>query len=73
MSEPTEETFIKQWDGEGVPMSELYEAYKEWCIGNNRPYATNSATFGKNLLAYQRYYSKKKTNKGMVYSRTTAA
>jgi hypothetical protein len=73
MSEPTEETFIKQWDGEGVPMSELYEAYKEWCIGNSRPYATNSATFGKNLLAYTRYYSKKKTNKGMVYSRTTAA
>ena len=73
MSEPSEETFIKQWRGENVPMTELYEAYKEWCISNSRPYATSSITLGKNLLAYGRYYIKKRTGKGAVYSRTTVA
>ena len=73
MSEPSEETFIKQWRGENVPMTELYEAYKEWCIGNNRPYATSSITLGKNLLAYTHYYVKKRTGKGVIYSTTTVA
>jgi hypothetical protein len=71
MSEPSEETFIKQWNGVNVSATDLYEAYKEWCIGNSRPYATSSVTFGKNLLAYGRYYSKKRVTKGTVYSRTT--
>jgi len=70
MSEPTEESFIKQWTGENMPMNELYEAYKEWCITNSRSYTTSSATLGKNLMAYTRYYVKKRTSKGMVYSRT---
>ena len=69
MSETSEEAFIKQWTGENVPMNDLYEAYREWCIMNNRAHAATSVSFGKNLMGYAGYVTKKRTAKGMVYSR----
>ena len=69
MSEASEEAFIKQWCGSNVPMLDLYEQYRAWCIANNRPYATSSIVFGKNLMAYPDEYTKTRTARGVVYSR----
>ena len=69
MSESSEESFIKQWTGEDVPMTALYNMYREYCVENSKPYATSSATFGKSLMGYTQYYTKKRTHQGMIYSR----
>jgi phage/plasmid-associated DNA primase len=69
MSQASEEAFIKQWVGEDVPMNELYIAYKDWCMENSMAFAPTSASFGKNLMGYASYVVKKRTNKGMVFSK----
>lgn len=69
MSQASEEAFIKQWVGEDVPMNELYIAYKDWCMENSMAFAPTSASFGKNLMGYASYVVKKRTGKGMVYSK----
>jgi hypothetical protein len=69
MSEPSEEAFIKQWTGENFPMKDLYDAYKDYCMETSKTYATTAATFGKSLMAYTQYFTKKRDKRGILYSR----
>jgi hypothetical protein len=52
--ETSEQKFIQQWNGERLGASELYEAYKTYCLDNSLPYADNAAWFGRNMQTHVR-------------------
>jgi hypothetical protein len=43
----TERRFLEQWNGTGVPVSQLYEKYKEFCTRNNMRYKPSIISFGR--------------------------
>jgi len=52
--ETSEQKFVAQWDGERLSASELYEAYKTFCVTNSLPYANNAAWFARNFQVFVR-------------------
>jgi hypothetical protein len=43
----TERRFLERWNGTGVPASQLYEKYKEFCIRYNMRYKPSVISFGR--------------------------
>ena len=69
--ETSEEKFVKQLTGEPMRMTELYEAYKEYCVANSLPYAKDASWFGRNLQTCVRngLLIHGRDTVGVVYSR----
>jgi hypothetical protein len=65
----SEERFAGVWDGEELPMTDLYKAYKSYCVENDLPYALTSKSLGMKLTELVRdgVIQRKKTKSGVVY------
>ena len=69
ITEPSEESFLKQWRGVEMTATEMYNEYRDFCMENSRPYATSVITFCKSLMrGYSQYFTKKATKKASVYT-----
>ena len=64
-----EQRYIEQWDGQKILASEMYRAYRNFCVENSMLHAENVLSFSKKLLPFKRdnIIDNKRTNKGIVY------
>jgi len=46
----SEEYFVEQWNGEPVSASDLFTAYRTFCVAENLPHALNTVSFGVRML-----------------------
>jgi ferritin len=69
--ETSEEKFVKQWSGEELYASELYERYRDYCFNNSLPYAKDASWFCKSLQKFvgNGMILYKRDSKGAIYSR----
>lgn len=67
---PTEEMFLEQWDGVGLSACDFFNKYRDFCVGQNLPYAQNVKSLGHRLLPFIRdgKLRKVRTNSGFVYA-----
>jgi hypothetical protein len=65
-----EELFLEQWDGVGLSACDFFNTYKDFCVGQNLPYAQNVKSLGIRLLPFIRdgKLRKVRTNSGFVYA-----
>jgi len=65
----SEEAFILQWDGQPATATELFVAYRQFCVSEERPHAQNTQSFGIRLLPLLRDHIvfKKRDEKGQRY------
>lgn len=66
----SEQSFVEQWDGEELSATELYTAYRNYCVENSLPHAQNAKSFGLRLLPLLRdgVIVKKRTRDGATYT-----
>jgi phage/plasmid-associated DNA primase len=64
-----EQRYIEHWDGQKILASEMYRAYRSFCVENSMLHAENVLSFSKRLLPFKRdnIIDNKRTNKGVVY------
>ena len=69
--ESSEENFIEQWDGQPLGASEFFQAYRQYCVSNDFPYAMNVKQLGFRLLPLIRDMKvvKKRTSTGFLYQK----
>lgn len=65
----SEQRFIDNWDGKEIGATAFYREYKQFCIGNELPYAANVVTLGKKMVDFIRDGAllKRETKGGNLY------
>jgi hypothetical protein len=66
----SEETFLQQWNGAATSATDFYNAYREFCVAQELPYAQNVKSLGIRLKPFIRDGKLKKVRReaGFVYT-----